>query len=325
MGSLRAAGGYGFDRAAESVPPPWWDEGWTLSVARNWAESGHYGRLSLGQPVPAGIIEAVHITGGVGLSFWLFGVGIVQARLVEVVITVATLVLMYHLVRRIYNRSIALGSLFVMTLLSAYIDLFPTLHRQTSFGRNACNVFPVCGLHSYVISAAAPSVGAVLGRPILGISADHEITSSSVLDVLTDGSFVGSLIPTRLEILFILGGCTFQLVAGSGVLLALSEHLLQAKSGMAEPIRGLYDVTALVRRYPSRLVALIVVGMFGVPTLLGLCYGLLNVTKSKAQWTSTDQVSVALLFLASSWFGWFLLLSVGGWMLFHQFSSAAFL
>ena len=24
----------------ESAPPLWWDEGWTLSVARNWTEQG---------------------------------------------------------------------------------------------------------------------------------------------------------------------------------------------------------------------------------------------------------------------------------------------
>ncbi len=29
-----------------AVPPLWWDEGWTLTVARNWVESGHYGLLA---------------------------------------------------------------------------------------------------------------------------------------------------------------------------------------------------------------------------------------------------------------------------------------
>src|SRR5258706_8817372 len=81
----------------ESVPPLWWDEGWTLSVARNWAEIGHYGRLLAGQPVPRGIDAAFHVTGAVALSFSLFGVGIVQARMVEVLITVATLLVMYYL------------------------------------------------------------------------------------------------------------------------------------------------------------------------------------------------------------------------------------
>jgi hypothetical protein len=41
----------------ESVPPLWWDERWTLSVARNWIETGRYQRLlagALGTPWEAG-------------------------------------------------------------------------------------------------------------------------------------------------------------------------------------------------------------------------------------------------------------------------------
>ena len=36
-------------------PEFWWDEGWTLSVARNVVERGHYGRLLDGQPAPGGL------------------------------------------------------------------------------------------------------------------------------------------------------------------------------------------------------------------------------------------------------------------------------
>jgi len=295
----------------ESVPPPWWDEGWTLSVARNWAEIGHYGRLLVGQPVPRGIDAAFHVTGAVALSFWLFGVGIVQARLVEVVITVATLVLMYHLVRRIYNRSIALGSLFVMTLLPAYIDLFPLYIGRQVLGEMPAMFFLLAG---YIAMLSVPR------HPVWALAlavlfwAFALITKLQVLPFWMCSLTVPSLVALYRRdwksfsswVVVLFGS-----FAGSRVLLVLSEHLLQAKSGMAEPIPGLYEVSALVTSIPSRLFALIVVGMLGVPTLLGLCYGLLNVTKSKAQWTSNDQVRLALLFLASSWFGWFLLLSVG--------------
>src|SRR6185312_5934224 len=87
---------------------------------------------------------------------------------------------------------------------------FPTLPRQTSSGRNACNVFPTCGLHDYVISAAPPGMGAALDRAALGIRADHETASSPVLDVLADRFLIGDVIPTRLEIVLILGDCTFR-------------------------------------------------------------------------------------------------------------------
>ena len=52
----------------EIVPPLFWDEGWTLSVARNWVELGHYGRLSLGEKAPHGLQAAYPVTLSVALA-----------------------------------------------------------------------------------------------------------------------------------------------------------------------------------------------------------------------------------------------------------------
>src|SRR5690349_1051953 len=94
-----------------------WDEGWTLSVARNWVERGHYGRLLDGQLAPPGLEAAFPVTAPVALSFELFGVGIWQGRLFGVLCTIAALALMYYLALRLYNRSVAIGTLFVLLLL----------------------------------------------------------------------------------------------------------------------------------------------------------------------------------------------------------------
>src|SRR3712207_2846052 len=61
-----------------SAPPLWWDEGWTRSIARTWAERGHYGRLLAGELAPPGLGASFPVTGAVALSFRLFGVGIWQ-------------------------------------------------------------------------------------------------------------------------------------------------------------------------------------------------------------------------------------------------------
>src|SRR6185503_12652551 len=111
----------------DRVPPPWWDEGFTLSVARNWVEIGHYGRLLIGEPVPRGLEMAFPITGSVALSFWLFGVGIYQARLVAVGFTLAALVLLYKLSRRFFDHSIAIATLAVVILLSGRVDSNPLI------------------------------------------------------------------------------------------------------------------------------------------------------------------------------------------------------
>ena len=87
-----------------SGPPMWWDEGWTLSVARNWVERGHYGRLMLGQLFPNGLEASFPVTASVALSFRLFGVGLWQGRLPGVLFTVGAILLMYDLARRLYNR-----------------------------------------------------------------------------------------------------------------------------------------------------------------------------------------------------------------------------
>src|SRR5690349_24967299 len=73
----------------DSVPPLWWDEGWTLSVARNWVETGRYMRLLAGYFVPPGLEAAPTLTGSVYVAFQLFGVGVIQGRVVGVLYTVA--------------------------------------------------------------------------------------------------------------------------------------------------------------------------------------------------------------------------------------------
>lgn len=107
----------------KTTPPLWWDEGWTLSVARNWVEMGHYGRLLNGQPAPAGLQAAFPVTAMVALSFHLFGIGIYQARLIAVIFTMATLAILYYLACSIYNRSIALGALAVLIFMSGHSDI----------------------------------------------------------------------------------------------------------------------------------------------------------------------------------------------------------
>lgn len=299
----------------DSVPPLWWDEGWTLSIARNWVEQGHFGRLSLGQPSPRGIDQAFHITGAVALSFWFFGVGIVQARMVEVIVTVATLFLMYHLARRIYGPSIALGVLCALTFLPTTIDLFPVYQGRQILGEIPAMFFLLAG---YVAMLSVPR-HAVLALSLATLFwAFALITKLQVLPFWTCSLLVPVAVALQRRDKRSLSHWLIALIgsiAGSRVLLVGIDQLLllQSKTGIAEPVSGLYQVTAAVGSIPARMFALIVIISFGVPTLLGLGYGVRSVSKNRAnvQWTYTEQVKVALLFLAVSWFGWFAVLSVG--------------
>jgi hypothetical protein len=98
---------------------------------------------------------------------------------------------------------------------------------------------------------------------------------------------------------------------GSHLLPKLWELLLQTRIDFAVP-RGLYEVTAVVGSIPSRLFALIVTVLFGIPTLMGICYGLwLTLKDPDSLRVHVHMVRLSLLLLSASWFAWFVLFSVG--------------
>src|SRR5262249_55217546 len=126
-------------------PPMWWDEGWTLSVARNWVERGHYGRLLDGQLSPPGLEAAFPVTAPVALSFRLFGVGIWQGRVVGVVFMIGALALMYMLAHWIYDRRVALGTLFVLLLMPMHPQLHPLIMGRQVLGEMPMFVYLLAG------------------------------------------------------------------------------------------------------------------------------------------------------------------------------------
>ena len=67
------------------------------------------------------------MTATVALSFRLFGVGVLQARLAAVIFTVAALALLYELARRFYNCSIAIATLLVVIFISGHVDINPLI------------------------------------------------------------------------------------------------------------------------------------------------------------------------------------------------------
>ncbi len=296
----------------ESVPPLWWDEGWTLSVARNWVEHGDYGRLLEGKIVPAGLQAAPLVTASVSLSFRFFGVGVIQARMVGVVFTLACLALMGYLAQRIYDRLIALGTLLVLTLLPAYIELFPIYMGRQVLGEMPALFFLLAGYAAMLSIARHPVCALSLATLFWAIALSTKLQAvpfwlCSMLIPMSIGVYRRDWKSFSLWVIALLGS-----LVGSRILSALWEQLLQSKTDIAAPISGLYQVTALVGSVPSRMFALIVVVLFGIPTLLGLCYGFRSIKKSgNVPCTSAEQVKVALLFLALSWFGWFAAFSVG--------------
>ena len=296
----------------DAVPPLWWDEGWTLSVARNWFETGHYKRLLEGQLSPRGLEAAPTVTASVYLAFQLFGVGVVQARMVGIVYTFATLLVVYYLARRLYNREIALATLLVLSFTPSYVELVPMYAGRQVLAEMPAIFFLLLGYASFLLAFHRHMLWLLF--PIICWSVALS-TKAQVMPFWLCSIFV-TLIGlvyqkqwrSSLDLTF---GCVGSLI-GSQLLFVLWRHFLWLDASTGGAVMGLYEVTAAVASIPARLFALIVTGLFGLPTLAGLCHAAWSMLAKKDSFGDrVEHIRLSLVILAGSWFAWFVLLSVG--------------
>ena len=136
----------------ERMPPLWWDEGWTLTVARTWVERGEYGRLLNGAATSPYLAASYVVVMPIALSFKLLGIGIWQARLVGVLYTFGALGLMFFLATRLYNRAIAFGTLFVLLLMLYPPELHPLIVGRQVLGEMPSQFFLLAGYAFFYLS-----------------------------------------------------------------------------------------------------------------------------------------------------------------------------
>lgn len=293
----------------ESAPPFWWDEGWTLSVARNWVEHGHYGNLRNGEPVPPGLSGAWPIVAPIALSFQLFGVGLWQGRLVGVIFTLGALVLLYLLSQRLYNRAIGLTTLFVVS----FMTIHPALHAVLT-GRQVLGEMPVlfylllgyvcllAGLQGSLRRAWWGLGGAALAW---GIALNTKLQAVPFWMV----SLLGPLVLMAWQRQWAVVG---RLGAGLLATLLIAQGLAwggRIYLNPGEVISGLYNVTAFVPVAQVRLMAIQVVCVFGFPTLLGLLYATRSLFQERYSGKPEEIVRLALYCLCGSWLEWYVLLA----------------
>jgi hypothetical protein len=300
----------------ESTPPLFWDEGWTLSVARNWAERNHYGRMLQGEMVPPGLEAAFPVTAVVSFSFRLLGVGLYQARAPGVFFILGSLAIVYYLACRLYNRRIAVTTLLVLLLMSpAHRDLHPVLVGKQVLGEMPAMFYLLTGYALFLSAQDKPLWAMPLAVFFWSVAL---ITKLQVWPFWLASLLVPLLIALstrrwRLARLLAVGlVCSLTM---SQLLIWFQQLLLEHETNPLTPIAGLYYVTALVVTPRARLLALVATLLFGIPTLAGLCYGIWNFIKSRDKLLAQDHrdvVRLALLVLTTSWFGWYLILS-NGW------------
>lgn len=103
---------------ADTVPYPWFDEGWTLTTARNWLEHGKYA-LRLDHEWVSGetMTQPFTVTAPIALSFRLFGFGFVAGRLPNILYTIGIFATMYLIARQLYGNRVAWATLLIMLTL----------------------------------------------------------------------------------------------------------------------------------------------------------------------------------------------------------------
>ncbi len=296
----------------EEFPPLWWDEGWNLSVARNWVERGHYGRFLAGEPIAGGLEATFPTTGLIGISFHLFGVGIWQGRLVGILCTIAALGLMYYLALRLYNRSVAWTTLFVILLLTPD----PNTH-CIYMGRQALAEMPMLfyllagyALFWLALNRSAWFLGLAIAFWGISLISKAQAVPFWVVSLLIPLLLASSRKKWRVAALFAFG------MAGSLVLFQLArwfQEFIRPGYSVA-PLKGIYDVTALVFEGDSRLFALKKVIESGLPALLSLAlttYRFLRKETLAGFPENIDLMRIALLGLGMSYLIWYMALSVG--------------
>ena len=298
----------------EMTPPLWWDEGWTLCVARQWVETGHYGCLLEGQPAPPILAGHFPVVASVTAGFHLFGVGVWQARLVELFYTFGALGFLYVLTARLYSHDVALGTLVLLLFLPANWHMHPFIMGRQVLGEIPMLFFFLAGSVCFLLVERHPVwwAGAIACWGV-ALMTKAQIRPFWTLALLASGLL--AVLRGERRIAALLAGSAAGGWAVLYLLNGLKSVLLQGHTLPNPPMPGLLQASAIVLVPTIRLGALIFTLQFCVPAICGLSYAvwtLFSQWRSHVPFRLTDAIRALLLTFSVSWFGWFFLLSLGG-------------
>jgi hypothetical protein len=289
-------------------PALWFDEGWMLTVARNWAQTGYYGERLLGQPAPASMLNVgFPAILPAGLSFSVLGIGIWQGRLPALLFTAASLYLVYYLTSRLFTRSSAYFSLFGLLVTST--EFHPLIWGKQALGESSAIFLLLAGFALFLFSGRGSRIAYVPAALCWGMACVAKaqflpFVLVSLLSPLLIALYRRHKPTVRLMTVYLTGtALAYLLLRRAQAGLVGEETLTQA---------GLYTSTAFVPVLFNRLHAIIVTLTSGLPSVLGLYFALRSCPRIKTLDLSDRALlaRIALLAFALSWLGWYLLLSV---------------
>jgi hypothetical protein len=298
----------------ESTPPVWWDEGWNLSVARNWIEKGHYGRLLDGNAITAGLATGFPAVVPVAISFKFLGIGIWQGRVVGLIFTVGAFILIYFLARRLYNQDIAFATLAVLVFMTPKAYLHPIIIGRQVLGEMPMLFYLLFG-YFFILLALQNSTWFMFAAILLWALAfitKLQPVPFWVLSLLLPLCL--SIRCKRWSIAALLFGAAIGSMLVAGALNWALPAMLLNPDLLATKVSGLYSVTAWVDLPLSRRVTVLAELIYVLPVVLGLCYAIRHHGGIAGLLTSPappDVVRCTLWVLSASWLAWYAFFSSG--------------
>ncbi len=288
-----------------TAPPLWWDEGWTLSVARTWVETGHYGRLLAGEPIPPGLSAAPTVVAPVALSLRLLGVGVWQGRLPAVLWTALALWLLYRLATELYDRRTALAALVLALLAPTLPELQPILLGRQVLGEIPGLCFLMAGYLLFFKGLQRERGPATLGAGVLWSLATLTKIQLAPFLVLSVGA-ICAVMGRQRNWRGLLQSAVALVLAGA---LPLAWFLLSSRQraglGSEWSTAGLLSLTAVVLDRVVRTNATNLALTGGVPSAAALTYA------ARHDLSARHLPRLAVWTFAVTSMAWYLLLSGG--------------
>ena len=295
----------------DSVPTLWWDEGWTLSVARNWVERGHYGRLLNGNLAPVGIAAEVTVIAPIAFSFRVLGIGIWQGRLVGIVFLLGALASTYLLAKYLFSHSVANFALVALLFMGILPEWHPVIMARQVLGETPMLFYLLTGYLLFYLSLSRYlwlfPVAIVLWA--LAIITKVQVKPFWIVSLLVP--LMVTLYYRRWKLTGFLLTALLSSLAMASLFLWLKDEFLLTM--LPAKLIGIYGVVALNTEFLSRKLAATVL-LFMLPTVFGLAYEIREIL-SPSIWSVKENseaiVRVMLWNLVVSWLAWYLLLSNG--------------
>lgn len=301
-------------------PTVWWDEGWTLSAARNWIVHGHLGNYIDGQPVPPRIPLRFPVAVPVAISMKLFGIGIWQGRLPGVIFTIGTLLLYGYLISKMYTRKTGIAAQLIAVCLSPY--MFNPIISGRQIMAEMPMMFYLLGGYSLVWLALTRhklwGIGAAL---LFGIAIHAKLQVPPFWIVSMGLAFLVAVKHRHWNLVRLLSWIAVGSIASAIIVFLIQNSLMPGSFADQELLKLLLNTSVLSLTWSIRERAIYIAAIFALPILLGYIWAgrrilrtlfVRNVEVNEHLQTgeiNKEIMRAAIWGLGASWLVWYITMS----------------